>query len=147
MRAPTTLGLAALLLLALGGLYLSHVSLAADPAHAPQGDLLARLRATEQRAAAADSSLLPGLLQLLPPLQAPLLPPQPSQPLPQQGRRGNAAPLAQGLTVEGLGCGLAGQAPCLPVVHPRHRLFASAGRAPLFQVERVRRRHFSRSRS
>ena len=43
MRAPTTLGLAALLLLALGGLYLSHVSLAADPAHhAPQGDLLAR---------------------------------------------------------------------------------------------------------
>ena len=55
MRAPTTLGLAALLLLALGGLYLSHVSLAADPAHhAPQGDLLARLRATEQRAAAAE---------------------------------------------------------------------------------------------
>ena len=40
MRAPTTLGLAALLLLALGGLYLSHVSLAADPAHhAPQGRL------------------------------------------------------------------------------------------------------------
>ena len=55
MRAPTTLGLAALLLLALGGLYLSHVSLAADPAHhAPQGDLLARLRATEQRAVAAE---------------------------------------------------------------------------------------------
>ena len=55
MRTPTTLGLAALLLLALGGLYLSHVSLAADPAHhAPQGDLLARLRATEQRAAAAE---------------------------------------------------------------------------------------------
>jgi hypothetical protein len=54
MRAPTTLGLAALLLLALGGLYLSHVSLAADSAHAPQGDLLARLRATEQRAAAAE---------------------------------------------------------------------------------------------
>ena len=55
MRAPTTLGLAALLLLALGGLYLSHVSLAADPAHhAPQGDLLARLRTTEQRAAAAE---------------------------------------------------------------------------------------------
>ena len=57
MRAPTTLGLAALLLLALGGLYLSHVSLAADPTHhAPQGDLLARLRATEQRAAAAEGA-------------------------------------------------------------------------------------------
>ena len=55
MRAPTTLGLAALLLLALGGLYLSHISLSNDPAHhAPQGDLLARLRATEQRAAAAE---------------------------------------------------------------------------------------------
>ena len=53
---PTTLGLAALLLLALGGLYLSHVSLAADPAHhAPQGaPPRARLRATEQRAAAAE---------------------------------------------------------------------------------------------
>ena len=37
MRAPTTLGLAALLLLALGGLYLSHVSLAADPAHHAPG--------------------------------------------------------------------------------------------------------------
>ena len=52
MRAPTTLGLAALLLLALGGLYLSHVSLAADPAHT-------RRRATSSRACALRSSARP----------------------------------------------------------------------------------------
>lgn len=55
MRAPTTLGLAGLLLLALGGLYASHVSLSNDPAHAPQGDLLARLRAQEKRAEKAEA--------------------------------------------------------------------------------------------